>query len=596
VRTCLTPDRAAQSDARPHYDVIIMSEFRMVGGNTLSSIEELKAQCRAGLKTAICQVNSFRKGVVNREFYPVQIHDMLNRGEIDHVDLTSDVTAKVLNIRYPAIFQFADGMKTNIKAETVQVIVNQPPAEADSRDRRYDVGACVDNIERIFGVRPKWLPIGPSVRDALGDLPPGLLSTGDWFNIIDVDEWAVPRDNFLGDRPVIGRHGRDDRSKWPETAKTLYAAYPNDPRYVVRVMGGTNALLSAGFEIPANWESLPFSDVPPAEFLKTIDFFVYFHHSQRIEAFGRTVIEAMASGCVAILPKTFQPLFGDAAIYCEPKDVTAVVDGYYADFARFKEQSKKGVRFVRENFGYEKHVARLEKLGVGQDVPRDEPAPETKSLLPLVEKTFPHIQYMKPSQAEFIRDLIRKHDLNELLELGTYHGKGTAYLSLIQEERGKGHVTTLDLERCLEHSPNVHGVLSKLGVTHRATVRLTQRSFTHTLMKMLEETPRPTFDFAYIDGAHTWDGSGFAFLLVDMMLRPGGWVIFDDLPWTIADAEKRRKARRGEVKKTFYSGYSREEKELPLVRKVWELIVPKAGYINRYEHEGWGIAQKPGGT
>jgi hypothetical protein len=365
VRNALLPDRDTSEVTRPHYDVIVVSDFRMVGGNTLSSIEELKAQCRAGLKTAICQVGSFRKGVFARELYPAPIHDLLNAGKIDHIDLSSAVTAKVMNIRYPAIFQFAQGIATNIEAETIQVIVNQPPAEADSRDRRYDVSECIANIKRIFGKDPKWLPIGPSVREALGDVPASLMSPHDWFNIIDMKEWAVPRTRFVSDRPVIGRHGRDNYSKWPETAEALYGAYPNDARYTVRVMGGAQSISVPGFTVPANWEVLPFNFVPAVEFLGTIDFFVYFHHSQRIEAFGRTVIEAMASGCVVILPDSFRPLFGDAALYCKPRDVKSLVDSYYADPEKYRKQSQKAARFVRDNFGYAMHIARLAQLGVG---------------------------------------------------------------------------------------------------------------------------------------------------------------------------------------------------------------------------------------
>ncbi len=193
-----------------------------------------------------------------------------------------------------------------------------------------------------------------------------------------------------------------------------------------------------------------------------------------------------------------------------------------------------------------------------------------------VEKAFPNIKYMKPEEAEFIRDLIVKYELDNLLELGTYRGKGTAYMSLIQEARGRGHVTTLDLNKCLKKTPNVNTVLSKLGVSHRATVRTDKRSFTHTLMKMLEESPRPSFDFAYIDGAHTWDGTGFSFLLVDKMLRKGGWVIFDDLDWTILKSEIQREKRRVPSKK-IYPKYSKEERATPLVRKVWEILVSKPG-------------------
>jgi predicted O-methyltransferase YrrM len=206
-----------------------------------------------------------------------------------------------------------------------------------------------------------------------------------------------------------------------------------------------------------------------------------------------------------------------------------------------------------------------------------------------VDEKFPGLSFMKPAQAAFIRDLVTQHSLDNLLELGTLHGKGTAYMAIIQEERGRGHVTTLDRARSADISPNAEEVISALGMEHRVTIRRAERSFTHTLMQMLEEKPRPKFDFAYIDGAHTWDGTGFSFYLVDLLLRPGGWVIFDDLDWTIekADSQKKKRMR-------SYRDYSIEERKLPLVRKVWEILVPEAGYINRRERERWGIAQKPG--
>ena len=52
------------------------------------------------------------------------------------------------------------------------------------------------------------------------------------------------------------------------------------------------------------------------------------------------------------------------------------------------------------------------------------------------------------------------------------------------------------------------------------------------LMRAIEAGHK--YDFCFIDGAHTWDTDGFAFCLVDRMLRPGGWIIFDDLNWTHA--------------------------------------------------------------
>jgi hypothetical protein len=44
-------------------------------------------------------------------------------------------------------------------------------------------------------------------------------------------------------------------------------------------------------ERPANWQILEAHEIPVRDFLSRIDFFVYFHHPDWVEAYGRTVAE-----------------------------------------------------------------------------------------------------------------------------------------------------------------------------------------------------------------------------------------------------------------------------------------------------------------
>lgn len=198
-------------------------------------------------------------------------------------------------------------------------------------------------------------------------------------------------------------------------------------------------------------------------------------------------------------------------------------------------------------------------------------------------------KYISHDQASMLRDLILRERLTSLLELGTFHGKSTTYLASFLEEQGEGHITTLDRDACLGLSPNVEEMLEEFGLRHRATIRLHPRTFTMTLMQMLEERPLPQFDFCYFDGAHTWDGTGFCFLLVDLMLKPGAWVVFDDLDWTLAGS-----VRTDPNRAKHYKAYTSEEMEMPQVRKVFEVLVKKKGYKNMSEPgHHWGVAQKP---
>ena len=219
--------------------------------------------------------------------------------------------------------------------------------------------------------------------------------------------------------------------------------------------------------------------------------------------------------------------------------------------------------------------------------PVNQQSPVPCSSIEEVNARWGHLKHMSPKKASRLRRLIIENDLADLLELGFFHGKSSAFMAAVLEERGKGHLTTIDLRGAVKRDPPYSEVLQSLGLSHRVTPILAHRSFTWELCKMLERKPRPRFDFCYFDGGHLWDPTGFAFLLVDMLLRPGAVVVFDDLDWTIEDSVKN--GRKPPL------GYGDEEMAAKQVRKVWEILVPERGYTDLQEMKGfqWGVAKKP---
>jgi predicted O-methyltransferase YrrM len=215
-----------------------------------------------------------------------------------------------------------------------------------------------------------------------------------------------------------------------------------------------------------------------------------------------------------------------------------------------------------------------------------------------VTRRYGHLKYLRESQALVLRDLIRDNDLSELLEIGIFHGKGTAYLAATLEDLGRGHLTALDLDGCRRKRPNVDHILASLDLTHRVRVRLHPRSATVTLLEMLEERPRPRFDFCYLDACPTWDVTGLLCLLADLLLEPRGWIVLHDLDRTAADH-----VRRFPEASQDYPGYTEAEMHMRHVRKAFEVLLRDRGYRNAQElvfeqdlHGGmrvhWGIAQK----
>jgi len=208
-----------------------------------------------------------------------------------------------------------------------------------------------------------------------------------------------------------------------------------------------------------------------------------------------------------------------------------------------------------------------------------------------IDEQFHNLQYMKRPQAEFMRDFIREHDCKNILEVGFFKGKSSAYFAAILEDLGRGHLVTIDKRNAMGLSPNINQVLEQAGLLHRATPIFAERSHTWELGKMIRSGKRPQFDLCYFDGGHTWDVTGFGFFLVDVLLRPGGWIIFDDLDWTISKSLS-RSPQRGDA----YKGFSNDEKESPGVRMVFEHLVTHLGYtdIREVSRFSWGIARKPG--
>lgn len=196
------------------------------------------------------------------------------------------------------------------------------------------------------------------------------------------------------------------------------------------------------------------------------------------------------------------------------------------------------------------------------------------------------IPHMSFTQAKVITDVILENQFHNILELGFRHGVSTCYMAGALDDLGGGNITTIDLMSARETEPNIDQLLGSLGLAGFATVFYEPTSYIWRLMKMLEEDPSPKLDFCYIDGAHNWVTDGFAFFLVDRLLKPGGLIIFDDLDWTYESSPSLKNTER-------VKSMPQDEKSTPQMRKVYELLVtPHPSYGDFMEKDGWAYARK----
>jgi predicted O-methyltransferase YrrM len=207
------------------------------------------------------------------------------------------------------------------------------------------------------------------------------------------------------------------------------------------------------------------------------------------------------------------------------------------------------------------------------------------------------VPFMSPEQGRLVYDHVRATRPAEVLELGTAHGVGAAYLAAGLEDNGAGRLTTVDFAGAA-YDPPPEAVLARAGVAARVQVVREFSSYTWWLKEQVQARSdragnvEPLYDFVYLDGAKNWTIDGLAVVLVEKLLRPGGWLLMDDLDWTYAQ-DPRREATDGIVHREL----SAPERSEPHLRAVFELIVAQHPSFTdvRVQDEWWGWARKAPG-
>lgn len=197
-----------------------------------------------------------------------------------------------------------------------------------------------------------------------------------------------------------------------------------------------------------------------------------------------------------------------------------------------------------------------------------------------------------PIFSRALGQFVRHVGAREVLELGTGHGGSACWLATGLRLNGGGTLTTIDRDT----APAVAPLLESAGVADVTRVVRTPRSYTAELMSLIQANTNgdrcnPQFDLCFVDGAHNWDTDGFAFFLVEKLLRPGGWLVFDDLDWSYATS-----LHLSPVDAEVASLMSAEEQSARQVRDVFELLVrqhPGFDVVRQFRFHGWARKSGP---
>lgn len=127
-------------------------------------------------------------------------------------------------------------------------------------------------------------------------------------------------------------------------------------------------------------------------------------------------------------------------------------------------------------------------------------------------------------------DFFKASGCTRFAEIGVYKGDTTRLIA--EHLAGKGQIHLFDF---YDTVADVTASLKAEGyenVVPHANSRKLLDSYNWSLMRLLREQHEPVFDYAFLDGAHTWGFDALAFFLLDRLLVDGGYLDFDDYWWT----------------------------------------------------------------
>jgi len=123
--------------------------------------------------------------------------------------------------------------------------------------------------------------------------------------------------------------------------------------------------------------------------------------------------------------------------------------------------------------------------------------------------------------------LVLEHQCEAALEIGLANGFSSLFILDALDQIGRGSLTSLDP---FQHSDWQGRGLERIAragfpVAHQ----FLEAASWQALPRAVQEGNR--FDFALIDGSHSFDNAFVDFYFVDKLVVPGGIVVFDDVGW-----------------------------------------------------------------
>jgi hypothetical protein len=332
-------------------DVVFAADWCEDGETQASAVEEIRQLLEAGYRVGVLHMENAIHLSRYARTYNQPIQQMISAGQVSHV--VADEThyhVTLMLVRSPELLQFVPHGRVGFHIRHVAVAAEKPPWEQQGFVVRYLPTDCSAHAAEFFGARPRWVPRTAAIRATLQTVvTPEQLHDSNYVTPFNHKKWQAPRRSPAQPTPVIGRWAGETAWQWPATSEQIHQVWPTDGSADVRFYGSPATVLTlVGHEqLPPEWLCFRVGEIDRCTYYRSLDFYVHYRQQRSAAEVELPVLEALATGCVAVLPPWMEPAYGQGAVYAAPWEVPAVLRYFVDNPGSFMRQSNRGVEFAR---------------------------------------------------------------------------------------------------------------------------------------------------------------------------------------------------------------------------------------------------------
>src|SRR5699024_10798518 len=340
------------------FDVVYVSDFFRKAKYVDYVLKEMQTLANEGLRVGYIHLDSPRTTKITG--LPEELLYLQFEGKITQVSLEDVAETQLLIVYDPSIGMFTDQNRSKIRSRRSILIEKELPTLAGVPERlptTYPQALCY--LEQTFASYFKV--VGATYHDQerlRAHLPPSRL-------LPDSLLWRTHIDRLAGEikppvgTPRVGFHTYDNKYRWPHNSQVFREVYLSESHetYFSGLM--EPAFKKFGREAFDTSQFIDHDKSPSMEFLRQIDFWVYYPDPKLHDQVWEPVLNAMSAGKVVILPPALEEIYKDGALYGQPNEITRIIHELASDSQYYLRQARRGQEFVDNFFSTECFYERI---------------------------------------------------------------------------------------------------------------------------------------------------------------------------------------------------------------------------------------------